>query len=142
MMLHNIIPKSTSLFQNSKVNRSYISFYNFKVNYLILEFLKQLVDFGIPNWFRANCIIIKDLTICIVVNGEQFQSRAMTLTLIEQYPMSNSSELFSYTTICSNFKLTDPLLLRYHVQRQRNTCTSRHIDGHEYSIVVADKPQL
>ena len=33
-------------------------------------------------------------TICIVVNGEKFQSHAMTLTLIGQCPMPNSSELF------------------------------------------------
>ena len=35
------------------------------------------------------------------------QGHAMTLTLIGQCPMSNSSELFSYTTICSSFKLVD-----------------------------------
>ena len=44
------------------------------------------------------------LTVCIVVNGEKFQSQALTLTLIAECPMSNSSELFSYTTICSSFK--------------------------------------
>ena len=41
-------------------------------------------------------------TVCIVVNGEKFQSHAETLTLIEQCPMSNLSERFSYTTICSS----------------------------------------
>ena len=41
---------------------------------------------------------INDLTVCIVVNGEKFQSHAVTL--IGQCPMSKSSELFSYTTIC------------------------------------------
>ena len=42
---------------------------------------------------------ILDLTDCIVVNGEKFQSHAVILTLIGQCPMSNSSELFSYATI-------------------------------------------
>ena len=32
------------------------------------------------------------LTVCVVVNGEKFQSH--TVTLIGQCPMSNSSELF------------------------------------------------
>ena len=34
----------------------------------------------------------------------KFQSHAVTLTLIRQCPMLNSSELFTYTTICSSFK--------------------------------------
>ena len=44
------------------------------------------------------------LTVCIVVKGEKFQSHAVTLTLIGQCPMSNSSKLFSNTTKCSSFK--------------------------------------
>ena len=71
---------------------------------------------------------IEDLTVCIVVNGEKFQSHAVTLTLIEQCPMSNSSELFSYTTICSSFKWIEPLFLVI-------VYTDRQTDGHEYSIV-------
>ena len=43
----------------------------------------------------------------IVVNGEKFQSHAMTLTLIGQCPMLNSSKIFSYATIYSNFKFLD-----------------------------------
>ena len=39
---------------------------------------------------------IKDLTVCIVGNVENFRSHAMTLTLIGQCPMLNSFELFSY----------------------------------------------
>ena len=46
------------------------------------------------------------MTICIVVNGKRFQNHAVTLTLIGQCPMSNSSELFSCTTICLSFKWT------------------------------------
>ena len=50
-----------------------------------------------------------DLIVCIVVNGEKIQSDAVTLTLIRQCPISNSSELFSYTTICSSIKWIEPL---------------------------------
>ena len=39
-------------------------------------------------------------TVCIVVNGEKFQSHAVTLTLFGQCPMSNLSELFPHTAIC------------------------------------------
>ena len=37
-----------------------------------------------------------------MVNEEKFQSNAVTLTLIGQCPMLNSSEPFSYATICSS----------------------------------------
>ena len=89
------------------------------------------------------------LTVCIVVNGEKFQSHAMTLTLIGQCPMSNSSELFSYTTICSSFKSIEPLFFELsctqtdrQTDRQTDTQTDRHTEGDEYSIVAVDKPQL
>ena len=66
------------------------------------------------------------LTVCIVVNGEKFQSHAMTLTLIRQCPMSNSSELFSYTTICSNFKSIELLFFELScTQTDRQTHTHR-----------------
>ena len=86
--------------------------------------------------------------ICIVVNGEKFQSHAVTLTLIGQCPMSKSSKLFSYTTICSSFKSIEPLFFSYRVHRHTHTQThththrDRHIDRYEYSIVAVDKPQL
>ena len=81
------------------------------------------------------------LSVCIVVN-EKFQNHAMTLTLIGQCPMS-SSELFSYTTICSSFKSIEPLFFELScTHTQTDTHTDRHTDGHEYSIVVVDKPQL
>ena len=82
---------------------------------------------------------IKDLTVCIVVNGEKFQSQALTLTLIGHCPMSNSSELFSYTTICSSFKWIEPLFFEL---SHTHTHTHTHTDGHEYSIVAVAKPQL
>ena len=72
---------------------------------------------------------------------EKFQSHAVTLTLIEQCPMSNSSELFSYTIRCSSFKWIEPLFFELScTQTERQTHT--HTDGHEYSIVAVDKPQL
>ena len=82
------------------------------------------------------------MTVCIVVNGEKFLCHAVTLTLIGQCPMSNLSELFSYTTICSSFKWIEPLFLSYRVHRQTHSKTHRRTDGHEYSIVAVDKPQL
>ena len=91
---------------------------------------------------------IKDLTVCIVVNGEKFHT--VPLTLIGQCSMSNSSELFSNTTICSSLKWIEPLCLSYcvhrhtHTDRHTDTKTPRHThtDGYEYSIVAVDKPQL
>ena len=80
-----------------------------------------------------------------MVNGEKFQSHAVTLTLIGQCPMSNSSELFSNTTTCSSFKWIEPLFFELsctqtHTQTHRHTHTQT--DEHEYSIVAVDKPQL
>ena len=69
---------------------------------------------------------IKNLTVCIVVNGEKFQSHAVTLTLIGQCPMSNSSESFSYTTTWSSFKWIKPLLFELSsTQSHRHTHTDR-----------------
>ena len=51
--------------------------------------------------------------------------------------MSNSSELFPYTTICSSFKWIKLLFFELSC-----TQTDRHTDGDEYSIVAVDKPQL
>ena len=70
---------------------------------------------------------IKDLTVCIVVNGEKFKSHAVTLTLTGQYPMSNSSKLFSYTTICSSFQWIEPLFFELSCT-QSDTHTHRKTD--------------
>ena len=43
----------------------------------------------LPSKFQTS-----DIEVSIVVNGEKFQSHTVTLTLIGQCPMSNSSELF------------------------------------------------
>ena len=59
-----------------------------------------------------------------MVNGEKFQSHAVTLTLIGQCPLSNSSELFSYTTICSSFKLIEPSCTQTDTQTDTQTSMS------------------
>ena len=70
------------------------------------------------------------MTVCIVVNGEKFQCHAVTLTLIGQCPMSNSSELFSYTTICSSFKCIELLFFELScTQTDRQTHTHTQKDG-------------
>ena len=52
-----------------------------------------------------------------------------TLTLTGQFPMSNSSKLFSHTTICSSFKWIEPLFFRYRIHRHthRQIHRQRHI---------------
>ena len=74
-----------------------------------------------------------DLTVCIAVNGEKIQSRAVTLTLVRQSPVSNMSEIFSYTTMYSNFMLLDLLLFELPC---KNTHTHTHTDSDKYSIVA------
>ena len=80
-------------------------------------------------------------------------SHTVTLTLIGQCPMSNSSELFSYTTICLSFKWIEPLFFELsctqtdththtHTHTHTDRQTDRHTDNDEYSIVAVDKPQL
>ena len=71
--------------------------------------------------------------------------------------MSNSSEIFSYATIYSNFKFLDELFFELsclQTHRQTDRHTDRQTDRHthtltdtqtnadEYSIVAVDKPQL
>ena len=46
-----------------------------------------------------------------------------------------------YTTICSSFKSTEPLFFELSCT-QTDRQTHRHTDGHEYSLVAVDKPQL
>ena len=63
----------------------------------------------------------------------------VTLTSIEQCPMSNSSELFPYTTICLSFKWIGPLFFELsctQTNRQKDTKTDRQTD------MSTDKPQL
>ena len=53
-------------------------------------------------------------------------------------------ELFSYTTICSNFKWIEQSFFSYCVHklthRQTPKQTHTHRDRHDYSIVAVDKP--
>ena len=72
---------------------------------------------------------IWDLTVCIAVNGEKILSHAVTL--MGQCPMSDSSEIFSHSTISSIFKLFEPCLSYYvHTQtdRQRDRQTDKIYD--------------
>ena len=48
-----------------------------------------------------------DLIVCIVVNEEKIRSHAVTLTLVQQCPISIFTEIFSYTTMYSNLMFLD-----------------------------------
>ena len=91
------------------------------------------MKFGKKHW--------NNLIVCIAVTGEKFQSRAMTLTLVRQCPISNLSEIFSYTTMYLNFMFIDRLLFELsckntETQKHRNTENGNtHTDSDEYSIV-------
>ena len=52
--------------------------------------------------------------------------------------MLNSSELFLYASVCSSFKMIDPLFYKLHTFCKAH----RHADGHAYSIFEFDKQQL
>ena len=79
----------------------------------------------------------------MVVNEEKFQSHTVTLTLIGQCPMLNCSVLFPYTTTCSSFMLIHPLFFQLSCTlTHRHKQTDTQTDGHEYSIVAVNKPQL
>ena len=86
------------------------------------------------NISRPSCTKVElwDLTVCIVivVNGEKFQSHAVTLTLVRQCPVSNLSEIFSYTTMYSNFMFLDRLLLELSC---KNTETRKHTHTHTHT---------
>ena len=57
---------------------------------------------------------------------KKFQSQTVTLPLIGQCPMSNSSEDFSYPTIYSNFKILDHLFFELScLQTDRQTDRQR-----------------
>ena len=78
------------------------------------------------------------LTVCIVVNGEKFQSHAVTLTLIGQCPCRTRPSYFHILQYVQVSSQLNHYFLSYRVHRQ----TDRHTDKHEYSIVVVEKPQL
>ena len=74
-----------------------------------------------------------DLIVCIAVNGEKFQSRVMTLTLVRQCPILNLSEIFSYTTIYSNVRFIDQLLFELSC---KNKETQKHVNTHTQRRVL------
>ena len=65
--------------------------------------------------------------------GKRRKSRAMTLTLVQQCPISNLSEIFSYTAKYSNFMFLDRFFLSYLTKKHRNTHTQTHTDSDENS---------
>ena len=77
-----------------------------------------------------------DLIVCIVVNGEKFQSPTVTLNLIRQCPLSNLSEIVLYTTRYSNFMFLHGLLFDFIVQKHTQTHTHTQRDSDEYSMVA------
>ena len=83
------------------------------------------------------------LTVCIVVNGEKFH--AVTLALIGQCPMSSYFRILQYVKVSSqlnHYVLSYRVHRHTHRQTDRQTHTHTHTDGHEYSLVADDKPQL
>ena len=70
-----------------------------------------------------------DLTVCNTVNGEKFQSPAVTLTLVRQCPISNLSELFSYITMYLNFIFLDQFPFELSC---KNTHTETHTHTHTH----------
>ena len=68
------------------------------------------------------------MTVCIVVNGEKFQSHAVTLTLIGQCPMSNLSELFHIQQYVQVSNGLNHYFLCYRVHRHTDTHTERQTD--------------
>ena len=70
-----------------------------------------------------------DLIVCVAVNGEKFRSRAVTLALVRQFPILNSSELFSYTTMYSNFMFLDQFLFELSCKNP-HTHTHTHMHTH------------
>ena len=60
-------------------------------HYLNDVVVKELTDVLNQNFLTCAKAEIYDLTACVVVNGEKFQSHAITLTLIGKRPTSNSS---------------------------------------------------
>ena len=92
------------------------------------------------------------MTVCIAVNGKKFQSQTVTLTLIGQCPMLNSSEGFSYRTVYSNFKILDHLFFELsclHTDRQTDRQTPRHTDRQTdrqttetSTLYLGSKPQV
>ena len=63
-----------------------------------------MLDINFLAWAKVE---LWDMTVCIMVNQEKIQSRAVTLTFVRQCPILNLSELFSFTTMYLNFMFLD-----------------------------------
>ena len=79
-----------------------------------------------------------DLTVCIAVNGEKFQSHTVTLTFVRQCPISYLSKIFhNYTTMYSNFMFLDQLLFKLscktHTHGNTHTHTHTHTQTHTHT---------
>ena len=62
-----------------------------EVNKIIIIIIIIIINHNFLTCAKAE---IDDLTVCIVLNGEKFQSHTVTLTLIIQCPMSNCPSYF------------------------------------------------
>ena len=71
-----------------------------------------------------------DLIVCIAINGENFQSRAMTMTLVQRCPISKlSRDIFIYFDY----------FLSYYAKTQKHGSMETHTDSDKYSIVAFGK---
>ena len=79
--------------------------------------------------FLASATVdLYNLIVYIVVNCENFRRPTVTLTLIRRCSISNSSKLFSYTMMCSNFMFLDQFLFKLsckhtHTHTQTQSCS-------------------
>ena len=94
--------------------------------YLINRLLKH-------NFLTCAKAEIKDLTVCIVVNGEKFQSHAMTLTLIEQCLMSNCPSYFHILQYVQVSSRLNHYFLSYHAHTRTHTYTHTHAHTHTHT---------
>ena len=98
-----------------------------------------------PNISFLACTKVElwDLKDCIAVNGEKIQSRAVTLTLVQQCPISNLSELFSFTTMYLNFMFLGQFLYELsctHTHKHTPTHTHTHTHIHTYTHTHTHPP--
>ena len=86
----------------------------------------------LTSWHVPNLIFRS----CVSVNGEV--NPTITLTLIRKFPISNSSELVTYTTTYFNFKILYYLffvITHIHTctHTQTHTCTQTHTSMHTHT---------
>ena len=86
------------------------------------------------NFLACTKVELRDLTFCIAVNGEKFQSCAVTFTLIRPCPISHLFELFSYTTMYLNFMFLNQFLFK--LWCKKHTYMETQIWMHTKTIVA------